>query len=76
MLSFEDAKSRIANLPLHFRTEIIPIWDACGRVLAKDISAIQDVPAWDNSAMDGYAFHREDILSASENSPVTLVTLD
>ena len=73
MLSFEDAKSRIANLPLHLRTEIIPIWNAYGRVLAKDIYAIQDVPAWDNSAMDGYAFRREDIISADEKSSVTLI---
>ena len=72
MLSFEDAKRRISQLPLRLRMETIPIWDAFGRILAEDINAVQDLPAWNNSAMDGYAFRREDILDASEKNPVTL----
>ena len=72
MLSFEDAKRRISQLPLPLRMETIPIWDAFGRILAKDIHAVQDLPAWNNSAMDGYAFRREDILGASEQNPITL----
>ena len=72
MLSFDDAKSRIAKLPLPLNVEIIPIWDAFGRFLAEDIDAVQDLPAWNNSAMDGYAFRYEDIISASESHPVSL----
>ena len=72
MLSFEDAKNRISNLPLPLRTETIPIWNAFDRIVAEDICAVQDLPAWNNSAMDGYAFRREDILRASEETPVTL----
>lgn len=72
MLSFEDAKRRIASLSLSLRTENIPIWNAFGRILSEDIHAVQNLPAWNNSAMDGYAFRRKDILSASEETPVTL----
>jgi molybdopterin molybdotransferase len=37
--------------------ERVPLHDALDRVLAEDIVSPHDVPAHDNSAMDGYAFH-------------------
>jgi molybdopterin molybdotransferase len=37
--------------------EHVPLHDALDRVLAEDIVSPCDVPAHDNSAMDGYAFH-------------------
>ena len=43
--------------------ESVPLAEALGRVLAEDLRARFDVPAWDNSAMDGYA------LRAAEVSP-------
>ena len=42
-------------------TEILPIRDSLGRVLAADILSPTNVPNYDNSAMDGYAFNSEDI---------------
>jgi molybdopterin molybdotransferase len=41
-----------------------PLLDALDRVLAEDIVSSMDVPGYDNSAMDGYAF-RYDGLTAS-----------
>jgi molybdopterin molybdotransferase len=38
------------------RTERVNLFDALGRVLAEDVISPIDVPAFDNSAMDGYAF--------------------
>jgi len=40
--------------------ETIPCDEAAGRVLAEAIEARLDVPAFDNSAMDGYALHHDD----------------
>lgn len=40
--------------------------DALGRVLARDIVSPIDVPAHDNSAMDGFAFHGTDLLDGVE----------
>jgi len=40
---------------------------ALGRVLAKPLRSTQDVPPWDNSAMDGYALHTDDIATASNS---------
>lgn len=49
-------------------TEVVPLADALGRVLAAPVHAAGDVPAFANSGMDGYAVRREDL----ENVPVTL----
>ncbi len=42
-------------------TEMVPLRSALGRVLASDIISAIDVPAHDNSAMDGYAFRGADL---------------
>jgi molybdopterin molybdotransferase len=43
------------------KTERLPIRESLGRVLADDILSPSNVPNYDNSAMDGYAFHSQDI---------------
>jgi len=45
---------------------------ARGLVLAEDVRARTAIPPFDNSAMDGYAVRRDDLLQASETAPVTL----
>ena len=42
-------------------TEVLPIRESLGRILATDILSPMNVPNYDNSAMDGYAFRAEDI---------------
>jgi len=46
--------------------------DAYGLVLAEDVAAASALPSFDNSAMDGYAVHVEDVAAATEENPVTL----
>ena len=53
-------------------TESVPLIAAVGRVLAADVISPIDVPAHDNSAMDGYALHGADLAAAG---PTTLQTL-
>ncbi len=43
--------------------EQVAIRDALGRVLARDVLSPIDVPAHDNSAMDGYAVHGASLLA-------------
>ncbi|MCC7487297.1 MAG: molybdopterin molybdotransferase MoeA [Burkholderiales bacterium] len=50
--------------------EEIPIEDASGRVLAGDIVAPLDVPAFDRSAMDGYAVQGAQTTGASDYNPI------
>jgi molybdopterin molybdotransferase len=41
--------------------EAVPLREAIGRILAADITAGRDVPPHDNSAVDGYAVHFDDL---------------
>ena len=41
--------------------ELLSCTDALGRVLAEPLTSPIMVPPWDNSAMDGYAFHSADL---------------
>src|SRR5215470_16851736 len=54
------------------RTERVSLDEASGRILAADISAPADVPAFDRSAMDGYAVRARDTQGASRARPVSL----
>ncbi len=47
--------------------EQVSIRDALDRILAEDVIAPFNVPAHDNSAMDGYAVRYEDLTSEAEN---------
>ena len=50
--------------------ETVPIRAALGRVLMHDVVAPFDVPAHDNSAMDGYAVRAEDLAGAENRLAV------
>ena len=52
--------------PRHSAVEKLAIRSALGRVHAEDIVSPIDVPAQDNSAMDGYAFRAADLAVAGE----------
>jgi molybdopterin molybdotransferase len=59
-------------VPAPQRTETTPLMQALGRVLAEDVICPIDVPAHDNSAMDGYAFDGSQLDNAN---PLTLRVL-
>ena len=54
----------------------LPIADVNGCVLAQDIYARWPLPSFDNSSMDGYAVIANDLVGASESTPVTLPVID
>lgn len=60
--------SRVEPLP----PAELPLRDAFGRVLAGDVRAAADIPAFASSAMDGFAVRAGDAASASLASPVRL----
>ncbi len=64
--SLDDALAELLGhaLPLD-KVETVLTFDADGRVLAQDLIAEMDVPAHDNSAMDGYAVRSADWLNAA-----------
>lgn len=61
MPSFEEARRTILEHVAPLGAEVVPVLDALGRVLASDLAAPSDAPAWNNSAMDGYAVRAEEV---------------
>lgn len=50
----------------------LPLERALGHILAQPVIAAHDVPPWDNSAMDGYAFNSADAAKAqAEGLPIS-----
>ena len=68
-LAVEAARDFIARLVQPVTTvETLAIRSALGRVLASDIVSPIDVPAADNSAMDGYALRGADLASTGPST--------
>jgi len=71
VVSPEEAQQRfhqhidLSPLPAHR----VSLMDALGRVLATDVAAPVDVPAFDRSAVDGFAVRAVDTAGASDASP-------
>lgn len=72
MISIGEAQEKVLEEIPILGTERIHILEALGRVLAQDVLAKRDVPAADNSAMDGYACRHEDVAGANSANPVRL----
>jgi len=75
-ISYEDARTLLLDTAESVGTEVLPL-ELCGdRVLAETVTAAQNVPAFDCSPYDGYAFRAADSTGASRGSPVTLRVLE
>jgi molybdopterin molybdotransferase len=61
----------IAPLPSH----AVALEDAHGLVLRERVTAAIDIPAFDNSSMDGFAVRLADVASATAGSPATLAVV-
>jgi molybdopterin molybdotransferase len=60
--------ARFGPLPV----ERVPLDEALGRFLAETLPVREALPAFDNSAMDGYAVRAADVEGAQAEAPVTL----
>src|SRR5262249_4964033 len=56
--------------------EEIPLGEALGRVLARDVVAAVDVPSFDRSNVDGFAVRAEDTFGATEEHPCLVALTD
>ncbi len=70
MISVQEAKIIIEKHLEKQEAVEMPIDKAIGMVLAEDVFSPSNVPAFDNSAMDGYTFNYQDIL---DNIPLSIV---
>lgn len=72
MISYEDALSEVLKRAVPRLSVRVQLLDALGLVLAEPVTARDDIPFTDNSAMDGYAVRFEDIKNASAANPAVL----
>jgi molybdopterin molybdotransferase len=73
MISVEEAIKLVLDSAQEPEIEKTPLLESLGRVLAQEICAADDIPIYDNSAMDGYAVIANDVKGADESYPVRLV---
>lgn len=71
--SVETARKKLFTHAQEFiSTEALSIDNACGRVLAENISSLEDIPSFKRSTVDGYAVLSHDTGAAGDSIPVFL----
>ena len=60
----EDALAWVDRHAQRLPSELVSIWEAAGRVLARDATSPADVPGFARSMMDGFAVHAADTQGA------------
>jgi molybdopterin molybdotransferase len=72
VLTVSDAKEKILSGIKLLPSEKIPLLDALDRVLARELAASSDLPAFPRSTMDGFAVAARDTFGATEAMPAML----
>ncbi|MEK6567890.1 MAG: molybdopterin molybdenumtransferase MoeA, partial [Candidatus Omnitrophota bacterium] len=73
MISVPRAREIILkNIFVVKENELIKIESALGRVCALDIKSKENIPPFDNSAMDGFAVRTEDVKGSTGKNPKIL----
>lgn len=75
-LEYKEARQILMEQVCPVETEAVPLAAADGRILAQAVIAGYDVPPFDRSPYDGYAFRAEDTANAGKDTPVTLEILE
>ena len=75
-ITYQAARELVVGAVTAVGTERIPLKDCAGRVLVEALIAAADVPPFDRSPYDGYAFRACDSQSAAPDSPVTFRILE
>lgn len=76
MIKVEEALNTILNSVRGLDTEVVRLTDSLGRTLAEDVFSNFDIPAFDNSGMDGYSLKSSDTIGASPEIPKTLKVIE
>ncbi|NPV30083.1 MAG: molybdopterin molybdotransferase MoeA [Firmicutes bacterium] len=75
-VSLEEAQELVLSMVNPVGETVVPLADALGRVIGRDIKAPCSVPAFDKSPLDGYALRAGDTVTASPASPVVLQVIE
>jgi len=72
MRTVEEQRAIVLAAVRALPSERVTLVDAHGRTTAEPVTAQVPIPAFTNSAMDGFAVRREDVQGASTEAPVVL----
>ena len=72
MIPLAEAQDYVLNKISRLQAAQIPLLEASGLVTAEPAVSPEPVPAWDNTAMDGFAVLSGDTADASSETPVAL----
>src|SRR5205085_3410084 len=75
LIEIDEARGLVLEHARPLPGELVPLLEALGRVLAEDVTAAEDVPGFDNSAMDGFAVLAADTDGARSERPVELTVV-
>lgn len=72
LVPLADHRARVLDAARPLGSETVAAPDSAGRTLAADAVSRLDIPAFDNSAMDGFAVRHDDVAGAHRDAPATL----
>ncbi|SFP63807.1 molybdopterin molybdotransferase [Oscillibacter sp. PC13] len=75
-ISVEQAIDLVLQYTHLLEEEEVPLLDAVGRILTRDVRAAIVQPPFDRSPLDGYAVRAEDLVGASREAPAVLQVVD
>ncbi len=76
MIKVEEAQKVILGNIRSSGSEEITILESMGRTISKDYCSKDDIPPFDNSAMDGYAVSSSEVAGANRQKPVILDVIE
>ncbi|HZL48976.1 MAG TPA: hypothetical protein VFC30_08170, partial [Solirubrobacteraceae bacterium] len=76
MIEIEEARRLVLEGVSSLPSERLALRESLGRVLAEDVASGEDVPAFENSAMDGFAVRAAETHGAGLESPLILSVVD
>lgn len=75
-MQFTEARDWLLAQVWPVATQRVPLSGCAGRILAQNLVAAENIPPFDRSPYDGYAFRAADTQIATKENPVTLRILE
>ena len=72
MVSYAEAEEVLLSLGARLPEEMVPLSEACGRILSRTSGSPENIPGFHRSVKDGYAVRSADTLGAAEQKPKLL----
>ena len=76
MISYHEATKLIESLSINIRETLMPIKNSIGFYLSRDLFSPMDSPSFNQSAMDGYAVIKDDLLNAVDENIIYLDVIE